>query len=160
MKDFKFKTVSVAASIFVFGVFTIVVGSRADANSDTGAEVVIDLKNVRSDLGQIAFAVFPEDSREDFPRVNEKAVLTKLVDAKKGESEISLGKLKPGKYAISFLHDENRDGKMNFNFVGMPKEGFGFSRDPRIMFGPPDFSKCVIEVGETEARVSMKAKYF
>lgn len=151
MKYFRFRTQLVASSIFVFGFFV---------TETCRSELLVDLKNVRSNDGQIAFAVFPEDAQKDFPRKPANAVVTKLVDATKGESIISLGDLKPGRYAISILHDENRDGKMNFNFVGIPKEGFGFSRDPRIIFGPPDFSKCVIEVGENETRVSMNAKYF
>jgi uncharacterized protein (DUF2141 family) len=134
--------------------------AAAASAQDVQSEVVIDLTGVRSDRGHLAFAVFPKEEGKAFPKVPQKAVLTKMVDAKKGESLISLGKLKPGVYAISLLHDENNDGKMNFHFFGMPKEGFGFSRDPRIAFGAPDFSECAVEVTGSEARVSMKAKYF
>ena len=36
-------------------------------------------------------------------------------------------KLETGKYGISLMDDENFNGKMDFNFIGIPKEGFGFS---------------------------------
>ena len=45
----------------------------------------------------------------------------------------------PGKYAVSVFHDENSNGKMDTNFVGMPKEGVGASNNAKGHFGPPKF---------------------
>ncbi|MBK7290922.1 MAG: DUF2141 domain-containing protein [Chitinophagaceae bacterium] len=41
--------------------------------------------------------------------------------------------------SIAILHDENDDGKMNSNFLGLPKEGYGFSNNVMGNFGPPLF---------------------
>lgn len=135
-------------------------GVFAETAKRETSELIIDVSNVRSGDGHLAFAVFDESGSKEFPRDPKKAVLTKLVDAKKGTSEIKLGSLPKGRYAVSLLHDENRDGQMNFHFFGMPKEGFGFSKDPRIAFGPPDFGDCVVQVEGPETRVPLKAKYF
>lgn len=43
-----------------------------------------------------------------------------------------------GDYALSVIHDENGNGKLD-TFVKIPREGFGFSRNPPIRFGPPKF---------------------
>ena len=37
-------------------------------------------------------------------------------------------------------HDENSNGKLDRNFVGMPKEGVGASNDAKGSFGPPKFA--------------------
>jgi uncharacterized protein (DUF2141 family) len=34
--------------------------------------------------------------------------------------------IKPGKYAIAVIHDENCNGKLDTNMFGIPKEGYGF----------------------------------
>ena len=45
----------------------------------------------------------------------------------------------PGKYAFTALHDADNNERLSKNFFGIPKEGFGFSNNPRILFGPPKF---------------------
>ena len=63
-----------------------------------------------------------------------------------------------GTYAISVVHDENGNGKLD-TAVMMPKEGFGFSRNPKIAFGPPKFKKASFAVGAEAAAQTVKMKY-
>jgi uncharacterized protein (DUF2141 family) len=55
-----------------------------------------------------------------------------------------------GEYAIAVYHDENEDTVLNTSRFGIPKEGFGFSRNPRIRFGPPKFEKAKFSVQENQ----------
>ena len=48
-----------------------------------------------------------------------------------------------GKYAFRFFHDENSNGKLGTNWLGIPNEGFGFSNNAKGTFGPPAFEKTV-----------------
>lgn len=50
-----------------------------------------------------------------------------------GTIEIIFEDLAPGEYAIRLMHDENGNGKLDQNLVGMPTEGYGFSNNPRVM---------------------------
>jgi len=45
-----------------------------------------------------------------------------------------------GTYALVVLHDENMNGKMDINWLRVPKEGYGFSSDAKAAFGAPSFS--------------------
>ena len=45
--------------------------------------------------------------------------------------------LKTGQYRVKVYHDVNNDGKLNTNYVGIPKEPYGFSNNVRPVFGPP-----------------------
>ena len=57
---------------------------------------------------------------------------------------------KHDQYAIRFIHDENRNEELDTNFLGIPKEGFGFSNDVMGKFGPKDFSEWLFKVsGDT-----------
>ncbi len=64
----------------------------------------------------------------------------------------------PGTYAISLVHDENRNGKLDVS-VMIPNEGFGFSRNPIVTFGPPNFRSAAFTLGNADASQSVKMKY-
>jgi uncharacterized protein (DUF2141 family) len=56
--------------------------------------------------------------------------------------------LPAGRYALALFHDENGNGKLDTNIVGIPQERFGFSRDARGRMGPPSFADAAIELRE------------
>ncbi|MCF8379708.1 MAG: DUF2141 domain-containing protein [Bacteroidales bacterium] len=56
--------------------------------------------------------------------------------------------LKPGKYAFKYFHDENVNKELDTNWMGVPSEGFGFSNNAKIKFGPPSFSDMIFDVNE------------
>jgi uncharacterized protein (DUF2141 family) len=67
--------------------------------------------------------------------------------------------LAPGNYAISLVHDENGNGRLD-KAILIPREGFGFSRNPTITFGPPKFSAVEVLVGQNDVKIPVKMKYF
>jgi len=62
-----------------------------------------------------------------------------------------------GTYAIAVVHDENSNNKMDVA-IFLPKEGFGFSRNPAIRMGPPSFKSASFAV-TGDMRQSIKMKY-
>ncbi len=54
--------------------------------------------------------------------------------------------LSPGSYAVAAYQDENNDGVLNTNFLGAPKENYGFSQNPNIWFRVPAFEDCKVRV--------------
>jgi uncharacterized protein (DUF2141 family) len=66
--------------------------------------------------------------------------------------------LPSGNYAVALFHDENRNGKLD-TMLGIPREGFGFSRNPAIGFGPPKFSTARFPVTSGEVSERVKVKY-
>jgi uncharacterized protein (DUF2141 family) len=72
---------------------------------------------------------------------------------------IVIENLKPGKYAFKFFHDENMNDKLDTSWMGIPKEGFGFSNNPSMTFGPPSFDKTIFELSES-LLIKSKPKYF
>ena len=68
-----------------------------------------------------------------------------------------LGDLDPGTYVLALLHDENENSKLD-TMLKIPKEGFGFSRNPAIRMGPPTYEqvKFTIAPGHNEQAVRLK----
>ncbi len=93
---------------------------------------------------------FPDCSKDP------KALNAKVVAS--GGGTVRFDGVAPGSYAISMIHDENGNGKMDMR-VFLPKEGFGFSRNPAITFGPPKFGAASFTISEGVNRQSVKLKY-
>jgi uncharacterized protein (DUF2141 family) len=68
-------------------------------------------------------------------------------------------KIIPGKYALSILHDQNSNQKMDKTWYGKPKEGFGVSTNPEIGFGPPDFDESIVNINEKNSHILIKLNY-
>ena len=56
---------------------------------------------------------------------------------------VVINDLKPGKYAFKYFHDKNVNNKLDLKWMGIPKEGFGFSNNAKGTFGPPSFEKMI-----------------
>ena len=95
----------------------------------------------------------------DLLDTNEESVRDTTVKISDNTCFVVFKDVKNGQYAIRYFHDENRDEELETNFLGIPKEGFGFSNDAMGKFGPKDFSEWLFEVsGDTT--IKMTTKYF
>ena len=71
---------------------------------------------------------------------------------------LRIADIAPGAYALSIFHDENNNGRLD-SFVGIPREGFGFSRNPVVRFGAPGFRQVRIDLGPGLARQTVRMQY-
>ena len=93
-----------------------------------------------------------------FPDCNgDPAAVRRSVPAGQAGS-IRLAGVAPGAWALSVIHDENGNGRLD-RFMAIPREGFGFSRNPRIRFGPPRFDEVRFEVGEGRVSQVVRLRY-
>lgn len=96
---------------------------------------------------KIHVAVYSANVPEQFP-FDEKPYRATIVDATNDRMTMSMPDIPSGKYAVAVYVDNNRNGKLDKNSFGVPKEMYGFSNDARGMFGPPDFAEAVFEISE------------
>ena len=66
--------------------------------------------------------------------------------------------LPPGEYSLLLVHDENGNGKLDTNVVGMPLEGYGFSNNPAVM-RKPTWEEAGFEVTGSDAAIDILSKY-
>jgi uncharacterized protein (DUF2141 family) len=90
-----------------------------------------------NDKGQTLCALF--SSANDFPKETEKAVARTSSVISNQHAVCDFPGVAPGTYAVSVIHDENSNGKLDTNFMGIPREGVGASNNARGHFGPPKF---------------------
>ena len=76
--------------------------------------------------------------------------------AREGENVILVPNVPKGTWAVLAYQDENGNGELDRNLLGIPKENYGFSRDAASKFGPPGFDEAAIEVGDAPAVAKIK----
>jgi uncharacterized protein (DUF2141 family) len=103
--------------------------------------IELSLSNQKSAKGKIFLAVYDNENSFGTP---EKAVFLKTIPAKNPFS--ASFELKSGEYAFAVFQDINENGKLDTNFVGIPTEPYGFSKDPVIRFGPPSYKDCLLKL--------------
>lgn len=125
--------------------------------SSQGVEVRVT--NIRNVKGQLYVAFFQCDSSFSA----EVPVWKKLYNksAIKDKTFSFNVPLPPGRYGLTLLDDENGDGKMNYNLIGLPKEGFGFSNYKHKGIRKPKFKQFSFDVEPNQkVAVTVEMCYF
>lgn len=117
------------------------------ATAVQAGELKLELQGKGLAGNQVRVAVYSANAPEQFPS-DETFYRGMVSDAASDQLTVTVPDLPPGKYAVAAYLDKNRTGRQEKNFLGVPKEIYGFSNDARGMFGPPDFSAAEFEVGE------------
>jgi uncharacterized protein (DUF2141 family) len=124
------------------------------ASSD---EMTVEISGLRNQKGLVCIALF--DSAAGFPADATKAIKNNCFKVVSATQKVNLGPLKSGRYAMSILHDENADQKLNTGFLGIPREGIGFSRNPRIR-RQLKFDETSFDFQPNASPVKVVMKYF
>ena len=113
-----------AASFFITGL------SPAIAQSEGSSTLTVQVTGARNTKGRIGVLLF--ESAQGFPNDNSKAVRQQTVDIEPStlSGQAVFKNLPHGTFAVAVLHDENGNGKMDKNLMGIPKEGYGASNNP------------------------------
>ena len=99
-------------------------------------ELTIKIGNIGLLEGQIRIGVF--DKKKGFLK-REAAIRHYYITVKSKIESITIKDLPKGDYAFSMFHDENSDDEFNQNFLGIPKEPYGFSNNVKPKFSAPSY---------------------
>ena len=105
------------------------------SNPQNVIHVAID--GFRTDKGQAICSLY--SSAEGFPKNSGAAIAHSKSLIANRHADCEFPGIQPGTYAISVFHDENSNGKLDTNFLGIPREGVGASNNAKGHFGPPKF---------------------
>lgn len=134
-----------------------VTGAGAAPPSTNGTLTVV-ITNLRNYQGMINIAIF--SSAEGFPENAQLAVRKQIVQLSSGtDPKIEFNDLPYGSYAIAVFHDENENQILDKNWLGIPKEGVGFSNNPAFFTGPPSFDKAKFVLNSVKQSLTIKLKY-
>jgi uncharacterized protein (DUF2141 family) len=110
-------------------------------------KVVLQIENVQTKKGgELATAAF---NSMNFLKTG-KELWTVSKEVSGGKMVFVFENLSPGEYAFVAYQDIDRNKKMKTNFIGYPKEPWGISNNPRILFGPPTFEESKVKVNASQ----------
>lgn len=119
-----------------------------------GADLDITITDVRVQQGSLRVAVV--DSAAGWADT-EKPVAGAVHKPLGQEEKLHFSDLPPGSYAVMVMHDENDNGKLDSNFMGMPIEGYGFSNNPNVM-RKPTFEEARFELGAEGGTIAIRLR--
>ena len=146
-----------ASAPFVLTVMALAGPLLAQPSAD--ATLTIQVTGLRNARGKLDVCVYKDAS--GFPETPASALRRETVDidAKALTAQAVFAGLAPGVYAVAVLHDENANGKLDKNFLGIPREGHGASNNPRPARRPPTFDEAKFTLGAPAQTVEIKPIY-
>jgi uncharacterized protein (DUF2141 family) len=131
--------------------------SIPSAQAGYTSDLVVKFNSLKNTKGRVCLTVF--SGPKGFPAGGNGSSLksSRCIEAKSGS--VTFTNLPLGNYAIAAIHDSNNDGRLNTNPLGVPSEGFGFSNNPPIRFGPASFADSQVFVSGTKTVVQIQMRY-
>ncbi|MFZ0630287.1 MAG: DUF2141 domain-containing protein [Acidobacteriaceae bacterium] len=114
---------------------------------------VTGFRNGKGKAGGIIFA-----SPAGWPEDRSKAVASGGFDIHDRQVTEEF-EMPPGRYGVAVIHDENENQKLDRNFLGIPKEGFGFANNPRVLLSAPSFQAASTQVACPVTQIQIRLIY-
>jgi uncharacterized protein (DUF2141 family) len=127
------------------------------APAAAGARLTVTIAEIRNDGGSIYCELFANPN--GYPKDSTKALQLKKSPIGQRAASCIFEGLTPGTYAVAAYHDENGNGKLDTNFLGIPSEGVGASNDAKGTMGPPSFEKAKFGVGTADLGITIHLAY-
>jgi uncharacterized protein (DUF2141 family) len=118
--------------IICFSCFCLNAFAQADHETIT---IQIKVVNLTSNEGKVGVILL---------NAEKKVVASAMLRVQENQCNVKFENQSTGKYAAKFFHDQNGNGKMDANSLGIPAESYGFSNGAKGIFGsPPEFNKTI-----------------
>ena len=135
------------------------VGLALFAHTATAATLHVEIDGLRNDEGVVQLALFR--TADGYPRRSERAARTATIRADATGVQVTFEDLPPGTWALAVLHDENVNGRLDTNLLGVPLEGIGASREATRRMGEPRFEHARFELrADEEIALEIELRYY
>jgi uncharacterized protein (DUF2141 family) len=109
------------------------------------ATITVNVNKVKSAQGDIRASLCENEAAY----IADKCIKDIVIKAQKGTNQLVFQNIAPGIYGIQLFHDKNGNGDMDFNFLGIPKEGYGLSNNIKPKLSAPPFKKIAFTVTDS-----------
>jgi uncharacterized protein (DUF2141 family) len=120
-------------------------------------ELHVRVHGVRSGAGNVTVVLYGDEPADFLARG--KRLQRRRVPASEGTVSLCLALPAAGTYALALYHDEDGDRRLTRNLLGLPTEGYGFSRDAPTTFGLPSFDDVAFRAGPGSTRLEITMRY-
>ena len=133
----------------------VLIAAGAAAAQTAGGPIEVTVSGVWRPGGHVRVDVC---TRETFLRTT--CPYSGEAPAQVGETTVTVPDVPPGVYAIQAYHDANDNHEVDQGFMGIPKEGVGFSRDPHLGLHGPSFEAAAVTHGAEPQSLAVGLHHF
>lgn len=116
------------------------------------SEIEVEIINVKINEGSIKVALYVKDG------FLKKPFQAYTVEASRQTLSYIFKDVQPGEYAVSVYQDSNGNNKLDTNFLGIPSEPYGISREAKGFMGPPKFEDAKFILSDKQEKIVIKIK--
>jgi len=117
----------------------------------------VEITGLKNSSGQLGINLY--NKKDGFPSDWQKAYKHVLIPIDGQKATYTFTDIPYGKYSVSVMHDENKNKKLDTNFMGIPKEGYGVSNNITSSFGPPKFEDATIVLDKPVFTTTINVNY-
>ncbi len=126
------------------------------AGPASAARIIVTIDGLHSANGNVFVGLYASPNK--FLHGNECDAFKK-VRASAGPITVAFDNLPPGTYAVGAYHDENGNGDLDTNLLGLPIEGYALSNGVRAILAPPRFTDAAFTVGGGDKPIALHIRY-
>ena len=126
--------------------------TRSPGPDSTGT-LLVRVVGLESSAGIVRIALTDANGYE-----SDKNVREATLPIKNERAHWTVEAVPTGTYAVRLYHDENKNGELDTNVLGVPQEAYGFSNDARGRFGPPDFEAAAVTLDSDSLSLTITAE--
>lgn len=140
-------------------ILLIIAPSYFAASTAAQGKLMILVSNIKTSEGTIKLALF--NSKQSYTNSNAKPYrVASGTITSKGTSIITLNNLPYGEYAIKLFQDKDNVGHIETNWLGIPKEGYGFSDNAIAQHSIPDYDAVKFLFTATNNQQKITLQYY
>jgi uncharacterized protein (DUF2141 family) len=143
-----------SAAVLVCGTMLALLPAHSPAQSSSGAcTLTVRVTGARNTDGNIRVVL----RRDENTVVEAKEA---EIDAKTMTAQVVFDRIPEGDYGVAVIHDENKNGKLDMNEMGIPVEGYGHSNNPAKRPGPPNFDETKFMLSNPGTSIEIRLNYW
>jgi uncharacterized protein (DUF2141 family) len=119
------------------------------------ADLTVSISGIKNNTGSLTAELY--SSKEKFLKTSYKTVSSAI---KSNSATVTFTEIPKGEYTVLVYHDGNKNGKLDKNFIGMPKEPVACSNNAKGFMGPPKYEDAKFTVtADTKINIKMTAAH-
>ena len=117
----------------------------------------VNVEGVRSAQGLVAVTLYADEPRRFLARRG--SLYVGRVSARPGTTRVCIHLPSTGTWAFAVYHDADSNRNLTRTGIGFPREGFGFSNNPRTFMSIPAFRSVRVSVPRNDMQTTIRLRY-
>lgn len=129
----------------ILSILCLIISIIATNAQENPINLTVKISGLQSSQGTLLIGLY--NQKKDFLK---KEFRGNIATINNKTAVVTFKNIPKGEYAVSFVHDENNNKKMDTNFFGIPKEDYGCSNNAVGFMGPPKYKDAKFSITENK----------